>query len=212
MGKSTGKFARYFYKVIEESLLDGLGGQFLKNQMAAVTSGPSTSDVDLKAAVANMGPTLQLNMYRAAEAGGGDDDLAAMLNKHKDYSSWVEGDGGESAQRVLNTLEQNPGTAQKILQFLKVDPEFQRQLKSSDKEQADNEALTEMTAADAGVGSTGGADMQGAGVYGDPNDMRLPKALGKVQRRAGLDPKKKKKKKKRAKKTKSVFHEPIKEV
>ncbi len=71
----------------------------------------------------------------------------------------------------------------------------------------------DMTAADAGVGSTGGADMQGAGVYGDADDMRLTKAHGKVQRRAGLDPKKKKKKKKKkAKKTKSVFHEPIKEA
>jgi len=70
----------------------------------------------------------------------------------------------------------------------------------------------DMTAADAGVGSTGGADMQGAGVYGDANDARMPKALGKVQRRADVDPKKKKKKKKKAKKTKSVFHEPIKEA
>ncbi len=55
----------------------------------------------------------------------------------------------------------------------------------------------DMTAADAGVGSTGGADMQGAGVYGDADDMRLPKVLGKVQRRADVDPKKKKKKKKK---------------
>ena len=52
----------------------------------------------------------------------------------------------------------------------------------------------DMTAADAGVGSTGGAEMQGAGVYGDADDMRLPKVLGKVQRRADVDPKKKKKK------------------
>ncbi len=43
-----------------------------------------------------------------------------------------------------------------------------------------------------------------------PGDARVPKALGKVQRRADVDPKKKKKKKKKAKKTKSVFHEPIK--
>jgi hypothetical protein len=59
--------------------------------------------------------------------------------------------------------------------------------------------MFEMTAADAGVGSTGGGStggdaMQGPGVYGDPNDMRLPKVLGKVQSR--LSSKKKKAKKK----------------
>ena len=74
----------------------------------------------------------------------------------------------------------------------------------------------DMTAGDAGVGSTGGADMQGPSVYGDADDMRLPKALGKVQRRGDLEPKKKKKKKKKskkvAKKTKPVFHEEIKEA
>ena len=69
-----------------------------------------------------------------------------------------------------------------------------------------------MTTGDAGVGSTGGADMQGPGVYGDADDMRLPKVLGKVQKRADLDPKKKKKKKKKVKKTKPVFHEEIKEA
>ena len=69
----------------------------------------------------------------------------------------------------------------------------------------------DMTAAGAGVGSTGGDAMQGPGVYGDPNDVRLAKPIGKIQRRADVDPKKKKKKKK-AKKTKSVFHEPIKEA
>ena len=36
--------------------------------------------------------------------------------------------------------------------------------------------------------------MQGAHVYGDPNDTRLAKPIGKIQRRADVDPKKKKKK------------------
>jgi len=87
-------------------------------------------------------------------------------------------------------------------------------------EQAFQRVLEEdMTAAGVGVGSTGGGStggdaMQGPGVYGDPNEIRMPKALGKVQRRADVDPKKKKKKKKKkkAKKTKPVFHEEIKEA
>ncbi|MDH3929326.1 MAG: hypothetical protein OEV22_15430 [Deltaproteobacteria bacterium] len=54
----------------------------------------------------------------------------------------------------------------------------------------------DMTAGDAGVGSTGGDDMQGAHVYGDPDDTRIAKPLGKVQSRIA----KKKKKKKKAKK------------
>jgi hypothetical protein len=45
-----------------------------------------------------------------------------------------------------------------------------------------------------------------------PGDARVPKALGKVQRRADVDPKKKKKKKKKAKKTKSIFSGQIKEA
>ncbi len=69
-----------------------------------------------------------------------------------------------------------------------------------------------MTTSDAGVGSTGGDNMQGAGVYGDADDMRLPKVLGKVQSRLSSSKKKKKKKKKKAKKTKPVFHEEIKEA
>ncbi len=58
----------------------------------------------------------------------------------------------------------------------------------------------DMTAADVGVGSTGGDQMQGAHVYGDPNDTRLAKPMGKIQRRADVDPKKKKKKKKKVRK------------
>jgi len=58
----------------------------------------------------------------------------------------------------------------------------------------------DMTAGDVGVGSTGGADMQGADVYGDADDARIAKPIGKIQRRADVDPKKKKKKKKKAKK------------
>ena len=59
----------------------------------------------------------------------------------------------------------------------------------------------DMTAGDAGVGSTGsgstgGDAMQGPGVYGDADDTRLAKPLGKVQSRIA----KKKKKKKKAKK------------
>ena len=54
----------------------------------------------------------------------------------------------------------------------------------------------DMTAGDAGVGSTGGDDMQGAHVYGDPDDTRIAKPLGKVQSSIA----KKKKKKKKAKK------------
>ena len=55
----------------------------------------------------------------------------------------------------------------------------------------------DMTAGDVGVGSTGGDQMQGAHVYGDPNDTRIAKPMGKIQRRADVDPKKKKKKKKK---------------
>jgi hypothetical protein len=57
----------------------------------------------------------------------------------------------------------------------------------------------DMTAGDVGVGSTGGSDMQGPGVYGDADDARIAKPIGKIQRRADVDPKKKKKKKKKAK-------------
>ena len=68
----------------------------------------------------------------------------------------------------------------------------------------------DMTAGDAGVGSTGGDAMQGPGVYGDPDDMRLAKPIGKIQRRADVDPKKKKRKKK--KKAKKVEEPLIKEL
>lgn len=68
----------------------------------------------------------------------------------------------------------------------------------------------DMTAGDVGVGSTGGDDMQGAHVYGDPDDTRIAKPIGKIQRRADVDPKKKRKKKK--KKAKKVREPLIKEL
>ena len=67
----------------------------------------------------------------------------------------------------------------------------------------------DMTAGDAGVGSTGGDDMQGAHVYGDPDDTRIAKPLGKIQSRIA---KKKKKKKKAIKKVVKVVDEENEEV
>ncbi len=63
--------------------------------------------------------------------------------------------------------------------------------------------------------NAGGNYAPNASTSGDtyaPGDARVPKVIGKVQKRADVDPKKKKKKKKKAKKTKPVFHEEIKEA
>lgn len=68
-----------------------------------------------------------------------------------------------------------------------------------------------MTAGDLGSGGFAPNASTSGDTYA-PGDARVPKVLGKVQKRADLDPKKKKKKKKKAKKTKPVFHEEIKEA
>ena len=189
-----GRFADYFRKVLEESLVDAIVTSVINKVNPAPTG--IISDIDLKTALAGLDPSLNIKMFKTAEAGGGDDDLAAFLKSMEEFSTYAGDDFGGAANKVQYALEKQPGTAKKILQFLRVDATFQQTLKWHEKEMVKLTKLEEdMTAGDAGVGSTRGADMQGPSVYGDPNDVRIAKPIGKVQKRIA-DPKKKKKGKK----------------
>ena len=198
MEKSTGKFAKYFYKVIEESLVDAITTSVINKFNPAPTG--IISDIDLKTALAGLDPSLNIKMFKTAEAGGGDDDLAAFLKSMEEFSTYAGGDFGGAANKVQYALEKQPGTAKKILQFLRVDATFQQTLKWHEEEMARKAELTEdVTAGSAGVSGDGSGFSPDNSTSSDsyaPGDARTPFPLfgkGKVLKR--INKKKKKKSK-----------------
>lgn len=193
MEKSTGKFAKAFKRVLEEGLMDGIATSLI-NKGNSVATG-NISDIDLKTALSKMNPNLTIKMYKTAEAGGGDDDLAAFLNSMKDFSTYDDMGTG-SINKVQSALKNQPGTAKKILQFLRVDATFQQKLKLHEKDEARHAKLFEdTTAGDAGVGSTGGfspsSNINSSDFYapGDARNLfgKYKKRKPKVQRRKKKD-------------------------